>query len=54
LPIGQTPFAQNFEIVKQTGLRKRLGFDDKFEDFGYGYSFMGAANYRPVNQDLII
>lgn len=51
LPMGQTPFAQNFEITKTTGLKKRSGFDDKFEDFGYTYSFAGANNYRNVNND---
>lgn len=51
LPIGQTPFGQNFEITKLTGLKKRSGIDDKFEEFDFSYSFAGASNYRPVNQD---
>lgn len=51
LPIGQTPFAQNFEITKLTGLKKRAGFADKFEEFNFSYSFMGANNYRNLNND---
>jgi hypothetical protein len=51
LPIGQTPSAQNFEITKLTGLKKRSGFDDKFEDFSFSYSFAGAGNYRNLNND---
>jgi hypothetical protein len=52
LPMGQTPFAQNFEITKLTGLKKRSGFDDKFQEFDFSYSFMGASNYRPLNEDM--
>lgn len=45
LPIGQSPEAQNFEIVKQTGLKKKLGFEELFDEFDFSYSFAGATNF---------
>lgn len=51
LPIGQTPFAQNFEITKLTGLKKKSGIQSKFDEFDFSYSFAGGANYRSLNQD---
>lgn len=50
LPIGQTPDAQNFEVVKQTGLKKREGFDPIFS-LNNGFSLSGAANYTTKDNE---
>jgi hypothetical protein len=49
LPIGQTPNAQNFEIVKQSGLKKRKGFSSLFDEYDMSYSWKGATNYTTLN-----
>lgn len=51
LPLGQTPFAQNFELTRLTGLKKKLGFEERFDEFDMSYSFMGARSYRTKNDD---
>ena len=45
LPMGQSPEAQNFEIVKETGLKKKAGFEEIFDGFDDSFSFAGANNY---------
>jgi hypothetical protein len=47
LPIGETPFAQNFEIVPATGLAKIKGWTTKF-DLGSGYDFRRVFDYWDV------
>jgi len=50
---GQTPSAQNFEITKQFGLAKKLGWTDKFPEYGidtrlenhFNYSDQDGTNY---------
>lgn len=49
LTIGQSPEAQNFEIVKQTGLKKKKGFEELFDAFDFSYSFAGATNFTDLS-----
>lgn len=44
LPIGETPFAQNFEIVPATGLAKIKGWTTKFS-FLSGFDFRRVFDY---------
>lgn len=49
LQIGQSPNAQNFDIVRQTGLKKKDGFTPLFEEFDPSFSFSRASNHRYVD-----
>lgn len=49
LPVGESPEAQNFEIVKQTGLRKKAGFEELFDAYDHSFSFAGATNYTDLS-----
>jgi hypothetical protein len=49
LQLGQTPDAQNFDIVRQTGLKKKDGFTALFEEFDTSFSFIRAYNHRYVD-----
>lgn len=51
LPIGETPSAQNFEIVKRTGLTKRAGFTSLFDALPSQYCIDEAFNYNNVTDD---
>ena len=46
LILGQSPAAQNFELLRRTGLRKKKGFADRFGEFDTSYSFVRATNYK--------
>jgi len=49
LIIGQTPEAQNFDLTKQTGLKKKAGFEELFDEFDYSFSFAGATNFTDLS-----
>lgn len=50
LPIGETPFAQNFEIVPETGLKKINGWEERF-NFQGQFNWRGACDYWDVNNN---
>ncbi len=50
IPIGETPSAQNFEIVPKTGLKKILGWEAKY-DLGNAFDFRAACEYWDVNNN---
>jgi hypothetical protein len=49
LIIGQSPEAQNFDITKQTGLKKKAGFEELFGEFDPCFSFAGATNFTDLS-----
>ena len=49
LIIGQSPEAQNFDITKQTGLKKKAGFEELFGEFEPCFSFAGATNFTDLS-----
>lgn len=49
LQLGQTPNAQNFDIVRQTGLKKRDGFTPLFDEFDFSFNFHRAFNHHYVD-----
>lgn len=51
LPIGETPYAQNFEVVKRTGLAKRAGFTALFDTLPSQYRVDEAFNYNNITND---
>jgi hypothetical protein len=50
LPPGQTPRAQNFEIVRATGLQKASGYESLFQEYNTDINITFADNY--TNDDF--
>ena len=49
LPLGQSPEATNFDITKLTGLKKKAGFTELFDEFDNSHSFAGATNFTDLS-----
>lgn len=45
LPLGESPDAQNFELLRRTGLRKKKGWTNRYNDFSQAYAFMKGTNF---------